>query len=140
MSPLDKKKSIKIIGIFSVVWVIVCALFSLCGPECYLPCLGCAAVVVGFAWLCIPLWEHDYKQYLKQLEEQRKSEERAKLAKNKPKTPIWPIIKKILGFVASAIIVITIIGCITSGISSFIANYGMVAFLLLLILLVLVFG
>lgn len=139
MSPLEKQKAVKIVSIFSVVWVIVCALFSLCGEEYYIPCLACAAAVVGFAWLCIPLWEHDYKQYLKEVEEKRKREEKVKHEVIVVRPPIWPIIRRVIGVIVCVIIIASIIGCIMSGIGAFVDSYGMVAFLLLLLLAVMAF-
>lgn len=140
MSPLNEKKAIKVMAIFSIIWVIICALFSLCGKEYFWACFACALIVVGFAWLCIPIWELDYRKYLKQIESKRQAEERAKHEAKTPKAPVWPIIKRILGFIACAIIVLIVIGCISSGINAFVDSYGMVAFLLLLILLVMVLG
>jgi hypothetical protein len=127
------KKDRKAILIFSLIWVVVCALFSLCGSEFYLPCLICAAFVVGFAWLSVPINSLEVAAG-------RREAERKERAKNKPpRAPIWPTIRKILGFAAIAIVILVVVGCIKAGASYFIDEYGMIAFLLLLILLVLVF-
>lgn len=123
------KKDRKAILIFSLIWVVICALFSLCGSEFYLPCLICAAFVVGFAWLAVPINSLEVAA-------ERREAERKERAKNKPpRAPIWPVIRKILGFAAIAIAILVVIGCIKAGVSYFIDEYGMVAFLLLVIIL-----
>lgn len=128
-------KDRKALLIFSIIWVIVCGLFSLCGREFYLPCIICATFVVGFAWLFVPLnsieVEIERKNALKELE-------RGERIKNRPpRKPIWPIIRKVLIFLVIAIAILAIIALVKSGVSSFIASYGMTPFLLLIIILIL---
>ena len=128
-------KDRKALLIFSIIWVVVCGLFSLCGREFYLPCIICAASVVGFAWLFVPInsieVEIERKNALKELEREDR-------IKNKPpRKPIWPIIRKVLIFLAIAIVILVIIALIKSGVSSFISSYGMTPFLLLIIILIL---
>lgn len=130
-------KDRKALLIFSIIWVIVCGLFSLCGSEYYLPCLICAAFVVGFAWLIVPINAIEIDRERKNTIKEAEREERRK--NRPPREPIWPVIRKILGFTAVAIAILVVIGCVKAGVASFIDEFGMVAFILLLILLVLVF-
>lgn len=126
-------KDRKALLIFSIIWVIVCGLFSLCGSEYYLPCLICAAFVVGFAWLLIPInaieIEAERRNAIKELEREER------LRNRPPRKPVWPIIRKALGFLAITIAVLAVVSIIISGASAFIDGYGMIAFLLLVIIL-----
>ena len=127
------KKDRKVILIFSIIWVIVCALFSLCGSEFYLPCLLCAAFVVGFAWLYVPINSIEVEMGRKKNIEKAEREERTK--NRPPREPIWPKVRKVLSFTAVVIAILIVVGLIKAGASAFIDSYGMVAFLLLVIIL-----
>lgn len=127
------KKDRKVILIFSIIWVIVCALFSLCGSEFYLPCLLCAAFVVGFAWLVVPINSIEVEMERKKAIKEAERDERIK--NRPPRAPIWPKVRKVLGYTAIAIAILVVVGFIKAGASSFIDRYGMVAFLLLVIIL-----
>lgn len=127
------KKDRKVILIFSIIWVIVCALFSLCGSEFYLPCLLCAAFVVGFAWLVVPINSIEVEMERKKAIKEAEREERIK--NRPPREPIWPKVRKVLGYTAVVIAILVVVGFIKAGASDFIDRYGMVAFLLLVIIL-----
>ena len=137
--PKMNKKDWRIAYISCLIWVVICGLFSLAGPEYYLLCL------IGAASFVIPVLAYSLKfDYLAKHEAEitaRKNEkEKREQEKNEQFKYNWqkiykPAIKTILRVGVCVIAVLLVISAIKNGASSFIEKYGMVPFLLLLILL-----